>query len=186
MRAGLNTNYGKRLRRLSRRLAKLLRDVPALNDELDFAVGAVYAFMRARELGYQDRKFTLPSEYWDAPLRRAENMGLGKLRRKGKWAAGFYFNSALMRIDAGYDRILKVVTEKKKGKTPARVREINKMLKTPFRNDNLKKVNREVISLKHDPTGIADGRKVIFEEAMFALEELISLVETKEIREKLI
>ncbi len=174
----------KRLQHLSGRLEELFYSHPQLRPALDDTIGAVFALMLAEELGYKDRPHSLPSEYLNIPLKRARDMRRGKVRKDGKWAAGFYFNSALMRIAATYHRVLMVVTGKK-GKVGKLVKEVKGQF-GEFPHQHLDDVHDEVNDIKHSPKGISGGRKVTFEEVIAALEELVDLIEKKKIRDKLI
>ncbi len=163
-----------RLRNVAARVAALMESVPRLQDELDYAVGAIYALFRAEELEYKDRDYPLPPAYQKAPLTRAKDMSEGKVRKEGAWVAGFYFNYALVRIAADYHRVLKVLTGK-----DDHAKSLAKRLAPGFVHTHLDKVHDEVNALKHRPDGLAAGRKVKFEEAVQALEELLSVIENR-------
>jgi cytidylate kinase len=160
---------------LSGRIARLIQSVPKLRDSLDYLLGAVYGLLIANELAYAERDFPLPDDYWKAPLKRAEDMAVGIVRKDGKWAAGFFYNSALLRIAADYHRVLKVLTHKD-GHVPA----LLKLVDPPFEHKNLDSVHVEVNDLKHTPQGLASGRRVRFPTAVGALKELIDLIESRQ------
>lgn len=161
----------KDLVRLSGRIAELLQSVPRLRDPLDFLLGAVYALWLADELGFHERDLQLPNDYWQFPLKRAQDMAAGALRTDGKWAAGFYFNSALLRIAASYHRTLKALT-RQDGYVPA----LREKVAPPFSRSNLDKVHCEVNHLKHTPNGIESGRRITFAIAIDSVNELLDLI----------
>jgi len=100
-------------------------------------------------------------------------MASGSVRTDGKWAAGFYFNSALLRIAADYHRLLKALTRLNEN-VPA----LRKLVSPPFEHRNLDAVHKEVNELKHTPNGLERGRQVTFATATAALQELVDLIES--------
>jgi hypothetical protein len=89
------------------------------------------------------------------------------------WLAGFFFNSAIQRIAACYDRIPKLL-DASGDSAPERMKKVN-------RGDygDWHKVYREVNSLKHDPEGTWEGRHVSKEVAFRAMDQLILFLEDK-------
>lgn len=91
-------------------IAKLLdepkvRADPNLAGSRDDFLGAIYALIVAKQLNFEDRQ-NRPIEIATV-LKRAGEVGEGKVRTDGKWMARFYFNSALFRIAAMYHRVHK-------------------------------------------------------------------------------
>jgi adenylate kinase family enzyme len=160
---------------LSGRIANLMRSASSLRDSLDYLLGAVYALLVAQELGYADRDSALPENYWTAPQKRAGDMAIGIVRKDGKWASGFFFNSALLRIAADYHRVLQLLTGKDES-----VPKLVELVKPEFKHVHLDAVHKEVNVLKHSPGGVASGRSVKFVNGVDALEELVDLIEARQ------
>jgi hypothetical protein len=170
------TRTEKRCRELASRVAYLIRREPDLSDTLDFAIGAIYALLKAIEFGYVDRTKALSPNYWTSLATRAENMGRGTLPGRDHWVAGFYFNSALMRISAVYERTAKKLSGRQRGDVPHLLR----LIDPPFvNNPQLEKVRIEVNNLKHEECGLSEGRKVKLEEAIGALIELVDEIQKR-------
>ncbi len=114
-------------------------------------------------------------------LDRARDMATCKVRTEGKWAAGFYFNSALFRIDAVYHRVIETVagtSNEKFEKLLASVdTRFNQWRGCSWERKKLEVINKEMIRLKHRETGIIAGRKVTLEEAVESIRELLTLLE---------
>lgn len=72
---------------------------------LDEFLGAIYALIFAKQRRFADRvgRPVDPTAY----SKRAEQLGRGEVRVDGKWMAGFFFNSAILRISAVYHRSLR-------------------------------------------------------------------------------
>jgi hypothetical protein len=156
---------------LASRLFRLIGD-PKLDDPLDLAVGAVQALTHAEELGYKDRGFPLPAAYYAKVKKLAETLARGELVTDKPWLGGFYFNSALLRIAADYHQVLKLITGR-----DDYVPRLRERLPPTFKRIKLDKVHEEVNAIKHEPTGVSQGRNVEFAEAIEALEELTDLIE---------
>lgn len=100
--------------RLARRLSTLETHSSGETAIIGFVAGALHALKRAAELGYDDSwpnigTAELNREY-HAALRATADLVSGP----SQWLAGFYFNSALMRLDALKDRIRKLAGVKRK------------------------------------------------------------------------
>lgn len=165
--------------RLSRRLHDIIDPAGESHDvldPLDFALGALYALMHAKALDYKDRDFPHNEhKRKQVLLTRAKEMGGGKLRTDGKWAAGFYFNSALMRLDAGFERFEGALKRIKRAKGKGTVDSgANAPAHWP---ENMEKVRREVIRLKHIPSGTAGRREVTYKECVKAAGELVNFLQ---------
>ena len=168
-----------RLHDFANRLSDLLRnlrDEDAITDTLDYVLGALYGLDRAHELGFRDR--TMP--HGDNYRPHLANYAIGISRNETLntfWMAGFYFNSAIQRIAAAFDRIPRMLGVKvvKRESTQDRMKKIA----APASFANWLNVHKEVNRLKHPSEGLAAGRKVTMDRALAAFEELISLLETK-------
>jgi len=67
-------------------------------------VGAAFSLRKAHQLGFNAAE---SSRYDDELDSAAQQIAANKLPEEGDWLAGFYFNSALMRIAAAYHILLK-------------------------------------------------------------------------------
>jgi flagellar basal body-associated protein FliL len=90
------------------------------------------------------------------------------------WLAGFYFNSAIQRIAAVYDRVPKLVGDRYKGTPHERMAAVNADDYADWRA-----VYTEMNSFKHDVEGRAKGRVVTMEIALNAADQAIGLLERK-------
>jgi hypothetical protein len=185
-----------RLQALARRLEALMKK--AHGDEarapLEYLLGALHGLFEAKTLGFKDRSHALDDargrsaagvEYWDyGPLRRVRLMTEGKLRIDGAWVAGFYFNSALVRIAAVFDRVVRRQAAAKglhraphRGRPPS-VRELLRRLGLGrFTSGTLANVYDEVNRLKHHAAGLARRRHVTMANATAAFEQMLDLLE---------
>jgi hypothetical protein len=173
-----DTDY-KRLVSFADRLKKLL-DRPKvqadadLPDALDDFLGAVYALVLAKSLGFTDRPTGKQTER-DKVKVRAEQVSNGRIRLDGKWMAGFHFNSGILRLSAVYHRVLRLITaDHQKGHMVA---DLLPKLSYAWSNTNIAKVHNEVNKLKHDSGGLGQGREAKFGQALDAVDELLNLVE---------
>lgn len=158
----------------------------SMQSSLDDTLGAVYTLIYARHHDYDDRQHALGPQDLQAVRIRAADMSTGNVRTEGKWTAGFYFNNALFRISAVYHRALKIVTGKEHEKKDIYIGTLRPIAESLFHNwenrgwtnTNLAKLHKEVNELKHAPDGIYQGRDIQFTEAVSALDELLTLIES--------
>ena len=156
-----------------------LPDHDAVTDTLDYLLGALFGLTRAHELGFRDRTGAHFPVYRphlaNYALQIPKNQSVNKL-----WLGGFYFNSAIQRIAAAFDRIPRMLGAKKKKKVGAkrlptsakeRMTEVNN---TAF--DKWQKIYDEVNAFKHDPEGRAAGRTVEMSDAIESFEQMLNLL----------
>jgi hypothetical protein len=107
-----------RLKGLSARLARF---APPHNDELttplNFAVGALYALVKAHALKYDgNTQVGRGRRMWQSASRIAENLALvGELPTAEEWLAGYYFNDGIIRIAVSFEHIVRYVTKEREG-----------------------------------------------------------------------
>jgi hypothetical protein len=183
------------------RLKVLAVDSPELAHTFSFLTGAVYALREAHARGHRDR-----ADYGEGDrlghLSRVETVidaMSGDCQPEGVWVAGFYYNAAIMRIDACYERLLKAVlaasgvrltkSGRSQSKTNAWASQLEKVLGlgSPIRRDHLEWARGQVNKLKHDLFGrvAAGGHAIDVPHAEAAVSELIELMERAEIRSRL-
>src|ERR1700732_2736263 len=91
-----------------KKLLIALPDHDAVTDILDYTVGALYGLSRAVESGFVDRPAGWHNTYRPHLPQYVERI-LKDESLNEKWLAGFYFNSAIQRIAACFDRIPKLL-----------------------------------------------------------------------------
>jgi hypothetical protein len=159
-------------------------------DPLDYLLGALDSLFRAKQLKFVDRAGPLDDAYWKGPVRRAFYMQEGDVRTDGLWLAGLHFNSALTRIAAGFDRVVRLIEQRSAMNHRKKFWERLQHLGLGKWNDPdfvlsdgsasaAYRVYAEVNFLKHDPKGRAEGRDTSFADALAALGEILDLVESR-------
>lgn len=126
-----------------------------LRDCLDLLLGALYALALAHNEGYEHR--LAPTE--PATIRRrAEQLVSASIRTDGKWIAGFHLNSAMLRLSAVADRILKIVLPKL-GEKSFKKRSNEAEKKYGWKNESIRAIHLQANNLKHDAIGTHSGRR---------------------------
>ena len=136
------------------RLSALLPRNDAELALLAHLVGAVHSLRKAVDLsrdGYSD-EHALP-DFKDRVLATAKAIASPGKSLDPAWEAGYFFNSALMRIAAVNDRLGKYEGD---------------------RPDFTPEVRREVNRIKHDIEGILAGRQVTLDDALSSIWKLAS------------
>ncbi len=157
------------------RLDQLLKNLPdeaGISDTLDYAVGALYGLERAVELNFVDRPGKSEAAYRPFLTKYVHDITEGRdLNRV--WLAGFYFNSAIQRLAACYERVPKLLGGVGES-AHDRMASVNK-----GKCDDWRRVYGEVNAFKHDPKGRWKGRKVTMENAVNAMGQFIAFMEEK-------
>lgn len=157
-------------------IALLCSDVPSLAHTWRFGLGEVYALA----VGLPQHKERGTYTVHDAPQHVAQCVDVTEQLRSGQlvdpvWLSGFHFNSALMRIDAFYERSLRSLVPECQNSHPAVIPELrSKPYDKPhllgqyilakvvdvrflgscsFKRAKLAAIHQEVIRLKHDVEG---------------------------------
>jgi len=154
----------------------------AVTDTLDYLLGSLHGLARAHDLGFRDRTGPHFSVY--RPHLANYALGIpGNRSMNQSWVAGFYFNSAIQRLAAAFDRIPQMLGAKNKKMVAGRrvstsakerMTEVN-----PSVFDKWEKVYDEVNVFKHDPRGRAAGRTVTMRDALDSFEQMLDLLNTK-------
>lgn len=146
-------------------------------------LGGLYGLIKAKQLNYVHRTGALLPPGYEAELNGiAATLSGGNVIDDGQWLAGFYFNSALQRLAAGYHRGLQLLT----GQT-GEVQElleiaIKRKLLTVTNINWLATAHGEVQKLQRDPYGLLKGRGISLDEATVALNQLLALASEAKIR----
>jgi hypothetical protein len=153
-------------------LHQLFIDLPdhdAITDTLDYILGALYGLYRAHDLGFRNRTGAHFSEYRphlaNYALEIAKHQSVNEL-----WSAGFYFNSAIQRIAAAFDRIPQMLGATSRT-AKERMAEVN-----PTAFEKWQKVYDEVNAFKHDPNGKVTGRTVSMSDAVTSFDQILQLL----------
>lgn len=166
----------QRLQEQAKHLKRLLVDLPdhdAITDVFDYIVGAQYGLAKAIEIGFVDRVGTWHSTYRPHLPRYVEHIAAQESVNE-LWLAGFYFNSGIQRLAACFDRV------------PRLLQASGQYARDRMKNVNngsygaWEKVYDEVNAFKHAVTGRAAGRTVTLEDAVQALEEMLTLLVNNE------
>ncbi len=193
---------------LARRIQALGAKWPALTHTFMFATGALFALERAERGGVRDRRsYDEADRSAHAVFLRQVNDSIATDREpSNSWTAGFMYNSALMRLDACYERFLEAIAAelKKQGRleaatnaqglsdTEKRARQIEAslVLQQPFGRVGLEQNRGDVNRLKHQLFGreaVNERSRTVgdVESAASALEELLTILERPEVQDSM-
>lgn len=150
----------QRVREAAGRLGCLIATNPDERAILSFAIGAAYSLDKALAIGFADRTGkALPLDF-SIDLHQV-SLAISESRDPAPqvWVAGFYFNSALLRLAAVAERVT--------------------IYKTGSRQDLLPAVRREVNSMKHRVDAfLRTGRTVSSADAVRALLTVVDVLES--------
>lgn len=143
-------------------------------------LGALHALIRAAELGFRDRTQTIPTTAYAQSLgRMLKRLGEGNAALRGQWLAGFYFNDAMFRLAALYERGLKAAVGARGRESVPHLRQIG-IAKGVMGSTNfsaLDAVRTDVNELKHRDGLVLKGREVAFDRAIEAAREARELLD---------
>ena len=145
-------------------LKELSKAFPELTHTFNFLLGAIISLQEARSLDHKNRAEYGASDQRQHLVRFLQ--AVDDFESGGKptsiWMAGFYYNSAIMRIDACHERFLKAMLKAAgvkidsiqigpgETKTDAYARELERSLTLPpFTRQHLASTRQEVNRLKH-------------------------------------
>lgn len=188
-------------KKLLERISRLAQSCPELAHTYRFAAGAVFALASAYELGHRNRasyKEVDCLRHLDDLKEVCDSVSNGAAP-PAQWQAGFYYNAAIMRIAACYERLLKAVIEainstppktscRRSSTTEQMAKWVENGLQTgSLERTHLESVRREVNNLKHGlfGQGVPDAWQRInvddLSNACAALSELLAIVENQKI-----
>jgi hypothetical protein len=171
-----------RIADIARRLSKLKATSLSEAGLLSYPIGALFCAFEAQRCKFADR-VDHPNR-WRVELRdalsAAVDLGRGKRPSESTWLGVVHFNSALHRIDVGYERLIKHITDKRSSRfedleKAAHVARIPKNSIALWRRVRKQEVNR----LKHETGGALSGQRITFREMLRALDALVRLLETR-------
>jgi len=159
------------------RLFCLIRDLPKpepVLETLEFVAGALYGLRKAEQLGLPPLG-QVPKDYPEFMLCQIGRLRAGE-EPENSWAAGFFFNSALQRIAMSYDRIPRLVTgEESRYGVPGRMQRLNQ-----GQYGHWKALYEKFNDYKHTTKGTSSGVYVEWDEVVCSMDELLSLLESKQ------
>jgi hypothetical protein len=186
-------------------ISRIKKSCPQLAHTFRFVTGAIWALASANKLGHRNR-----ASYGakDQQLHLDELDEVVHTLRKGatppqKWEAAFYYNAAILRIDACYERLLTAVlkaipstfpksTKQNLSKTEQMARQIESDLNTgSLAKCHLESVRNEVNKLKHELFGQEVHHAAQrtnpddLDNALAALTELLGILENPTILSRL-
>jgi len=169
------------------KLLLLIDEYPTLIHIWRFAIGAAYGLDEALELDHIERStHTLddfPKHVLDAKL--VISQLLNRSITEKAWRSGFYFHSALMRIDAFSERILKTLllapnkNQSDVGRLLYQLNEIHHFYsETEFSvsKNKISKVRTSVKKLKHFSSGENPCGAITIPQAIESLEEILKII----------
>jgi hypothetical protein len=166
----------------------LTRELPALVHTWRFAVGAVFALSEHYRLALEaPQSGRLEADYCEDTERLITAMRDGSLP-SADWLRGFYYNAAIMRIDALYERLFRaVLDDESMGQNgPALYSALQKwhsaLLPEPYEASPFKHVRDEANSLKHYVGGAAPALRERVTLLRAALEHWFAFVSDTEVR----
>jgi len=137
-------------------------------------VGSAFCLMKSHQLGFNAN---VGSEYPNELCSIPHEIAAGNLPEGGPWLAGFFFNSALMRIAAGYHILLKRMfgnTDESRKVLSKKAVDTGKI--HPDDIDLLDKIYQDVNDFKHEGGKLLRYRRIDrIEEAIAAGQKLISV-----------
>lgn len=170
------------LNRIGQRLSKLRANTPEKAGLITFPIGALYCAFEAQRANFTDR--TSSSFRWKNELNNAlfaaKDIGRSQRPSKPDWTCIVHFNSALIRIDVGFERTIKFITKCNSSKfsvLKAAARKQGISDKILLHWDKVR--NKEVNPLKHSNSSALMKQRLTFREMQKALEALVELLESK-------
>jgi hypothetical protein len=172
----------------------LIHDVPDLIHTWRFLIGSVYALQQRVRIGTSDESKPPISD--NAFIDRT-NVLLNQILTGGQvereWEAGFWYNAAVIRIDACYERIFRALLSENlppaENDPQEKVRGARKLwealqnkagftlvLPYAYLNSNWKVLRDEVNSIKHWRFGASRTVRMDTERTVRALEELLEIL----------
>ena|SRR5215471_9151118 len=144
-----------------------------------FIAGVMYALEEYERLATIVPKHKQTDSFYCNELKHLLSAIQDRKAPPPNWLRGFFYNAAVMRLDAAWERSLKIILKTKKGN----LRELYKKLRRrnptlPEYDDSIcKRVRKEVNDLKHQDKGPSEDTRenpAILREALKQLLDLLS------------
>jgi hypothetical protein len=109
----MNSTTQKTLRDLAARLSIFETTSGPETTPLNFAVGAIFAFVKADEFGFQfGTDLGRGLRTWIEARAICENIARGILPTMNNWLAGYFYNDGIIRIAAAFEHLIRLETGK--------------------------------------------------------------------------
>lgn len=168
-----------RLLQVSARLRSVFSDMPdkdEIIDTFDYIIGAIYSLLAMDGLPFWERPGSRLPDYQKKLVEHWKSVDSGASPGP-YWLSGYFFNCALVRIAASFDRVPKLIQGIPR-RDPRKAHELIGLLVDSSKTAKWKLVYDEVNPLKHWAIGLSEGRNVSIDTAVAALEEAADLLET--------
>ncbi|MEQ1599805.1 MAG: hypothetical protein ABL880_10620 [Methylotenera sp.] len=167
---------------IGQRLSRLKAESLAEAGLLTYPIGALFCASEAQRCKFANR-IDHPDR-WRVELNEAL-IAAGELAHEKRpsestWLSVVHFNSALHRIDAGFERVIKHITGSRSSKIDV-LEPLALQARVPpttialWRNVRKHEVNR----LKHHIGGALSGQRISYQEMLKSLDALVRLLETR-------
>jgi hypothetical protein len=142
-----------------------------------FLAGAIYAIRRYEALPLRSQSAG-DDAFYAEELARLVAAFRGGVEPPSSWLWGFYYNAAVMRLDAVWDRSLRImVGTHADGPSLYRLLRKAKPAIPAYEASSFSQLRREVNKLKHQPEGAPEAIRHRPKVVTDALEELVTLLE---------
>lgn len=168
------------LAKLASRLAALKANTPQKTGLITYPIGALYCAHKAKQCGFTDR--TAHLKRWGNELREAQcvarEISISRTPSKSGWISIVYFNSALMRIDVGFERLIQYVANSRSSKSDRLIKLAQDHRISAHALARWRAVRKQEVNvLKHcNPNALTKDR-MTYREMLLALEDLVELLE---------
>jgi len=167
---------------IARRLSNLNANSPEKAGLLTYPIGALYCAYEAQRSNFTNR-IANPRRWrieLDGALAAARNIAESRRPSKSSWTSIVHFNSALMRIDVGFERLIRHTTKNKNGNIKVLIPLARKHGIPASALQHWKNIReQEVNTLKHCNPNALTNERMNFSKMIKALSSLVSLLETK-------
>jgi hypothetical protein len=171
-----------RLATIAKRLSRLKANSLAEAGLLTYPIGALFCACEAQRCKFADR-IDHPDR-WRVEVKEAlaaaDAMAHGKRPSESVWLSVVHFNSALHRIDVGYERLIKHLTKSRSSKFHV-LEPLARAARVPASTLALwnKVRQHEVNRLKHQTGGALAGQRISFRDMIRSLDALVRLLEAR-------
>ena len=168
------------LTEIARKLSVLNGNTPQQAGLLTFTIGALYCAYEAKRHGYSDQ--TAHPDRWQNELNdaldTARRLAASRSPSKPSWVSIVHFNSALMRIDVGFERLVRYATHSRTRDVEALIRAAGRCGMSKYALRRWRTIREsEVNALKHRNPSALVRTRVKYSEMVAALGDLTSLLE---------